>query len=66
MYIFSITKSIEASSKYPIKIRKRLFTDILNGYKNYLTDILSGFKKYLTDILSGYMKYLTDLVSGYK
>ena len=35
------------------KYWKRLFTDILSGYKKYLTDRLPGYKKYLTDILSG-------------
>ena len=42
---------------------KRLFTDILSGYKKYLTDRISGFKKFLTDILSGYNGYLTDILS---
>ena len=42
-----------------IKVRKRLFTGRLSGYKKYLTGRLPGYKKYLTDRLSGYKKYLT-------
>ena len=48
---------------FRVPLRKRLFTDILSGYKKYLTDILSGYKQYLTDILSGYKKHLTDILS---